>query len=566
MYKFEKQAGLDSISFDFNNRHTIDSIVYRGRRVTSNRPTNKLNIRLQAGTGTDSILIVYSGAPPRTGFGSFAVDRHAGVPIIWTISPPYGNRDWMPCKVSLDDKIDSMDAFITVPTGNKAAGPGILVGSTLDNVNDLITYHWKHRYPIATYLIGTAITNYVSYTDTLRLTNSRQVNCVNYVYPENQASARSLTPATSRIMRLYDSAFVPYPFINEKYGHAQFGFNGGMENQTMSLMQGFNRQLIAHELGHSWFGNLVTCSSFRDMWLNEGFAMWLEGFTYEKLDGAQAAKDWRIGQNNLIVSTNGGSVWVTDTLDHQRIYDYRLTYTKGSMLVHMLRKYLGDEAFFNGIRTYLNDSRYKYKYASVPQFKAVMETVSGKNLTPWFQRWFYGEGFPIYTIENFGNNADGSASATINIASSVANNSFNADSVEVRFYHQNGTIDKIKTTFTSGNSITLQSSFIRGGAWFAVTVNEDADIVSGSPMVSGVNGQMVSDNISLYPSPVKNVVMIQNLPQKANYKLYTWLGTLIKTGDVQPNESISVSELPSGSYLIKINCQERSTFKRFIKQ
>ena len=195
-----------------------------------------------------------------------------------------------------------------------------------------------------------------------------------------------------------------------------------------------------------------------------------------------------------------------------------------------------------------------------------MEAASGKNLTPWFQRWYYGEGYPIYTIENFTNNTDGSASATINIASSVANNSFNADSVEIRFYHQNGTINKVKTTFESGNSVTLQSPSISGGAWIAVTVNEDAHLVSGSPTVSGVNGQIIPDNIALYPSPVKNELMIQNLPQKADYKLYTWLGSLIKTGEIEPNEIISVSDLPSGSYLIKITYQERSTFKRFIKQ
>jgi len=136
----------------------------------------------------------------------------------------------------------------------------------------------------------------------------------------------------------------------------------------------------------------------------------------------------------------------------------------------------------------------------------------------------------------------------------------------VRFYHQNGTIYKFNTTFSAGNTLTIQSPNINSGSWNGVTVNEDAEIVSGSPVLLGLTNQSVANNISLYPSPVKNVVMIQNLPQKASYKLFTWLGTLVKTGDIQPNESISVSELPSGSYLIKINCQERSTFKRFIKQ
>ncbi len=564
MYRFQKIANNDSLILDLNANMTIDTLEYRGQRITPIRRGNKLRINLLANhSGVDSVRIVYRGLPITSGFGSFTSDRHGNTPIIWTISPPYGNRDWMPCKVSLDDKIDSMDAYFTVPIGNKAAGPGILVSETSTASNT--TFHWKHRYPVATYLIGTAVTNYVSYTDTLFLQNNRKVPCINFVYPESQNAARTQTPITSRIMRAFDSIFVPYPFEREKYGHAQFGFGGGMENQTMSLMNNFDRQLIAHEMGHSWFGNLVTCASFQDMWLNEGFAMWLEGLTYELLDGDQAAQEWRFRQNQLITSEPGGSVFVTDTLDHRRIYDFRTTYTKGSMVVHMLRKHLGDEAFFRGIRNYLSDSRFRYGYATFNQFKTVMEQAAGRDLTAWFQRWYYGEGYPIYSIRDFSTIPNGGAAVNVGVSSSVANNSFIADSVEVTFYAADRTSITQKVNFTSGNPITVSVPATPSG-WVDAAVNPRAEIISvrNNP-ISSITAEKLRE-VSLYPSPTKSEITLDGLPEPTDYTLYSWLGKELQKGIIAPNTTLNVSALKTGTYLLRLNIRNQVLFKTFVKQ
>lgn len=565
MYRFQKQAGNDSLLLEFNPRLTIDSLIYRGQRISAIRSGNKMRINLQPGAGADSIKITYAGIINNTGFGSFTRDVHGNVPIVWTISPPYGNRDWMPCKVTLNDKIDSMDAFYTVPTGNKAAGPGILVSETVDNVNSLVTYHWKHRYPITTYLIGTSITNYVAYTDTLYLRNNRKVPCLNYVYPENLNSARSQTPITSRIMRAFDSILAPYPFEREKYGHAQFGFGGGMENQTMSLMNNFDRQLIAHEMGHSWFGNLVTCASFQDMWLNEGFAMWLEGLTYELLDGDQAAQEWRFRQNQLITSELGGSVYVTDTLDHRKIYDFRTTYTKGSMVVHQLRRHLGDEAFFRGIRAYLSDNRYKYGYATFSQFKTVMEQAAGRDLTAWFQRWYYGEGYPIYSIRDFSTIPNGGAAVSVGVSSSMPNNSFLADSVEVTFYAADRTSITQKVNFNSGNPTTVSVPATPSG-WVDAAVNPRAEIISvrNNP-ISAITTEKLNAVI-FYPSPANQTINFEGLPEATEFTLYSWLGKELQKGIIAPNTPLNVSALKTGTYLIRLNIRNQVLFKTFVKQ
>ncbi|NOZ35444.1 MAG: M1 family metallopeptidase [Chlorobi bacterium] len=115
------------------------------------------------------------------------------------------------------------------------------------------TAHWKHRHPIAAYLIAIAVTNYSSYSDYVTLTTGENIEVLNYVYPENLTSAQNNTPNVLDVIQLYSDLFIPYPFADEKYGHAQFGWGGGMEHQTMSFMHGFSHHLMAHELAHQWF-------------------------------------------------------------------------------------------------------------------------------------------------------------------------------------------------------------------------------------------------------------------------------------------------------------------------
>jgi aminopeptidase N len=240
------------------------------------------------------------------------------------------------------------------------------------------------------------VTNYEVFTGEVPHT-AGTTPIVNYVYPESVADAQASMTYLTAQMQLYNDLFGVYPFQKEKYGHCQFGWGGGMEHQTMSFMGGFGYELVAHEMAHQWFGDKVTCGSWEDIWLNEGFATYLSGLCYENLQPQywQQFKQQRI---NSVTSQPGGSVFVDDTTNVNRIFSGRLTYSKGAMVLHMLRWVCGDSAFFGGIRNYLADPNLAYGYAKTADLQAHLEAASGKNLSGFFADWFMGQGYPSYRI------------------------------------------------------------------------------------------------------------------------------------------------------------------------
>lgn len=280
-YFMPKEANFVALHFDLANTLQVNSVIFHGQEVeTYSQSNNMLTINLPnslAMAELDSVSVTYEGAPPSNGFGSFAQATHSGNPVLWTLSEPYGARDWWPCKQDLSDKIDSIDVLVRTPVAYKVASNGLLQ-EIIEDGNEHI-YHWKHRYPIPAYLIAIAVTNYAEYSDFVPVENGAPIEVLNYVFPENLAVAQQATTATVEIMQLFNELFGLYPFAEEKYGHAQFGWGGGMEHQTMSFMGGFSHLLQAHELAHQWFGDKVTCGSWQDIWLNEGFATYLEGLT-----------------------------------------------------------------------------------------------------------------------------------------------------------------------------------------------------------------------------------------------------------------------------------------------
>jgi len=398
MTVFEPTESVSSLDFDFSTALTMDSIRYHGQKIAFNHSGDLLSVLFPSTLPPfleDSITFFYKGEPTSTGFGSFEVNMHDNTPVMWTLSEPYGAMEWWPCKQALNDKIDSVDIFITNPLGYRAASNGLLLSET--SVNGQTTAHWKHRYPIAAYLICMAVTNYVEYENLVPY-NGETTKIVNYVYPESIAAAQNGTFEVVAQMQLYNELFGLYPFHKEKYGHAQFGWGGGMEHQTMTFVGGWGFELLGHELAHHWFGDKVTCGSWEDIWLNEGFATYLSGLCYEHLQPVwwPNFKQTRI---NSATSQPDGSVRVNDTTSVDRIFSGRLSYAKGAMVLHMLRWVCGDDAFFAGVRNYLNDPALAYGYAHTADLKHHLELVSGKNLDGFFADWYYGEGYPSYKID-----------------------------------------------------------------------------------------------------------------------------------------------------------------------
>lgn len=396
------KSNVSQIRFDLTDSLMVDSVKCNFEITTFHHSGNKLGIDLLMPMGinlTCQVEVFYHGVPQNEGFGSFAVEKHNQVPIIWTLSEPYGAKAWWPCKESLADKIDSLDVYITCPGQYKAASNGKLISD--QETGGKRTAHWMHRYPIATYLVAIAVTNYTTFSDFLNLDSGEKIEVLNYVYPEYLETARTKSADILKIMEFYNSKFIPYPFSNEKYGHAQFGWGGGMEHQTMSFMYSLDYELVAHEMAHQWFGDYITLASWQDIWLNEGFATYLTGLVFENLQNGVWWPVWKENQVKRITSAANGSVYVADTTSISRIFSSRLSYSKGAYLLHMLRWEMGDENFFQGMRNYLNDPKTAYGFASQQKFVEQMEAAADTSFTEFFKDWYYGEGYPTYNISYY---------------------------------------------------------------------------------------------------------------------------------------------------------------------
>lgn len=558
-------ANMNTITFDFANQLTVSSVKKGVTNLTFVEDTNnQLIITLPSTqtTGTSATIeISYSGVPPTNGFDSFVQSTHNGSPIIWTLSEPFGARDWWPCKQDLNDKINSIDVFITAPSQYVSVSNGVEPEApVISGANK--TTHFHHGYPIPAYLIAIAVTNYQVYNQTAGLTTPFPI--VNYIYPENYDTAVADLSQTPAIMNLYETLFEPYPFRNEKYGHAQFSWGGGMEHTTVSFMQNFSRGLIAHELGHQWFGDKITCGTWKDIWLNEGFATYLAALVIENLDGVDSFITEKDGMINFITSSPTGNVYLTDAqaTNVNRIFSSRLSYNKGAMVLEMLRFKMGDTAFFQALRNYLADTNLAYKYAVTDDLKSHLETVYGQPLTEFFNDWIYNQGYPTYSItaQNWG---AGQAKFVVNQSQSDPSVTYFEMPVPIRIFGANGQqADIIVNNNVNGEEFIVNVPFPITSFEF----DPDKHIISRNSTTT--LGQEIFDNntaISVYPNPSSDEVHIQ-MPSSIvleKVTVYNNLGQKVIENSIS---DFSVTTLSTGVHYIEIQTSEGIFHKRFIKK
>ncbi|MBV1922648.1 MAG: T9SS type A sorting domain-containing protein, partial [Flavobacteriaceae bacterium] len=566
---FIAKVNLDEITFELSDNMIVSEVKQRGNNLTYVQNSDDevvITFPQTQNIGVlDSLTISYSGNPISSGFGSFEQSSHNGDPIIWTLSEPYGAKGWWPCKQDLNDKIDEIDVFITTPLNNNSNEEYMAVANGLEqsqvvNGNNKTT-HFNHQYPIPAYLIAIAITNYEIYSHTVD-NNGNPFDIVNYVYPEDLSYAQSSTGVTVDIMNLFSNLFEEYPYANEKYGHAQFGWGGGMEHTTVSFMGSFSRGLIAHELAHQWFGNKVTCGSWQDIWLNEGFATYLSGLVIEDFDGDNSFKSWRVDKVNNITSQSGGSVYVpaSDTTSVSRIFNSRLSYNKGSMVLHMLRKELGDANFYQGIQDYLIEPDFSYDYAKTPGFKAIMENASGEDLTEFFNDWIYGEGYPSYQLE-WNRQNPSEIRIIVNQTQSNSSVSFFEAPLPIRIYGTGGEeVDLVLDNTSNGEVFIENISFDIG----LIVVDPRAHIISrNNTVVLGINENVLASEFIIFPNPAVTEFQIKkpNDLTIESIEIYDILGRKLMTPLVQ--ESISVESLASGMHFVLFETN-RGTLQRTI--
>ncbi len=391
---------LINVFYDLQNALTVDSVVAPSGQLSFTHSANKINLTLDRPYNIGELFevtVYYHGVPGSSGFGSFEFSSHAGHPVIWTLSEPYGASDWFPGKDTPADKVDSCDVIVTAPDIFYTVSNGVLINE-IDNGDGTKTFHWKEHHPIAQYLISLAMTNYAEY-DNYYVDGQDSMIVRHFNYPENLNDARrARLDKTVNMLEFYKTIYGLYPYFDEKYGHAEFGWSGGMEHQTCTSIGAYGETIIAHELAHQWFGDKVTCATWQDIWLNEGFATFTEALWLGHVYG-QSGYDDRIASYMSTAKYAYGPIYVQDISNVNSIFNYARSYAKGAVVLHMLKGIVGDSTFFNILQSYLNDPRYAYNSATTDQFAAIASSISGSDLTYFFDEWIYGENYPKYRVD-----------------------------------------------------------------------------------------------------------------------------------------------------------------------
>lgn len=415
---------VNSISFDlnkasFNNANLI--VKYHGITCSKSFPSSGyadiLTITLPvtlANNTLDSVTIFYNGVPPGVvgqaeGCQQKNVSngKSTSYPLFYTLSESYEDKDWWPCKADMQDKIDSTDFYITTPSNYRAAANGKLMSENISGSNKI--YHFRHRYPIASYLVAVAVTQYDVYNRTPVNINGTMVPVEYYILKGRSPSSTTLNKFDYCRDELvaFSNLFGDYPFKNEKYGMYEFGWGGGMEHQTFSAMGwgSFNSNTtVAHELMHQWFGDKVTMATWNHLWLAEGFASYGEVLAGEFVPATGINPVSQRGSNKS--AANGGQKNYSCYIPNATIVNSDVlwsstygssVYDRGGMVVSMLRTLLGDAKFFQACRNYLNDPALAYGSATTADLQAHMEAVCGGfDLTGFFDSFVYGNGYPSY--------------------------------------------------------------------------------------------------------------------------------------------------------------------------
>ncbi len=383
---------MNGVDLDLADHMTVNHVTVYGDSVSFSHQNGLVSVQFNSTVSSGQsieVKIDYSGRPMEGGADYFRFTNHDGKPVIWSLSEPFGARNWWPCKDQPSDKADSVDIRVTIPKGLIVASNGTLRSVTGNGETD--TYWWHEGYPIATYLVSVAIHEYATYSDYYKYSPTDSMEIQFYVFPDHLNSVKPNFAKTKNMIAIYSDLFGQYPFIEEKYGHAEFTWGGGMEHQTCTSLGAWSESLIAHELAHMWWGDMVTCRDFHHIWLNEGFATYAEALYWEQVRGSSGY----FNDMNATKYFGPGTIYVPSETDESRIFDSNLSYNKGSWVLHMLRHVVGDETFFDILHAYY-DSQYQYGTATTEDFRSVCEAVSGKELDWYFEEWIYGQYYPAY--------------------------------------------------------------------------------------------------------------------------------------------------------------------------
>lgn len=581
-YNIQATATVDTVVMEFKSTMTLDSVYVDGVKKTFTHASDHVNIPMVPNVTTGQKLDVvyyYRGTVSSGAFytGSFS---SAGLTYTASLSESYQAREWFPAKQILSDKIDSLDVWVTTNTANKAGSNGVL-RETVNLGGGLVQYKWHSNYPIDYYLPSIAVGNYAEYNFYAKpaAIAPDSILVQNYIAPSPSylSSIKFELDKTAPFIEKFSELFGIYPFYKEKYGHSLAGIGGGMEHQTMTTQDGFDAGLISHELAHQWFGDNVTCATWNDIWLNEGFATYGAHLITETLPGYiyTASTQNMIDIHTGVMAQPGGSVYVplASTYDENRIFSYRLSYLKGAAIIHTLRFEMQDDTkFFNTLKQY--QTTYKGSTANAAQFKAIAETVSGRNLTNFFNDWYYGEGFP--TISAAILQKWDTLRLTINQTTSSTTPFFHGY-LAVKVTSAQGDTTVIVDMQTNGQTFTFPYRHIPT----ALAIDPDNFIVNaegsksitidstpmgiptgpGNPITPGV----VAFNI--YPNPARtSITVTYPLNHYTTLLMYDAMGRLVHKQNISGTITTLSAPATNGVYVVKLAGKSEEVRKKVLVQ
>ena len=338
-----------------------------------------------------AVFVAYSGETVSLGFGSINFASQDGTPVVFTLSEPWYAYTWWPNKDDNRDKATA-DIRITAPSWMTVASNGLRQSET-DLGDGRVETHWATLYPMTTYLHSFAATNYTRFESTYTHDNGA-MPLEFFIYPQSDTPEnRDRWLIVDPMLDVFGDLFGPYPFIDEKYGIYQFNFGGGMEHQTMTGQGGFGESLTAHELAHQWWGDMITCATWNDIWLNEGFATYSEALWQEFKTGG-TTEDLHNAMADRRPFFFDGSTYTFDATSASRIFSTSFSYRKGAWILHMLRRVVGDDNFFDALLAFR--AAHEFDSAITDEFRMAVEGVVGDDLAWFFDQWVYGVGAPWY--------------------------------------------------------------------------------------------------------------------------------------------------------------------------
>ncbi|MFD2512927.1 M1 family aminopeptidase [Pontibacter locisalis] len=568
-----KANNFNIFAFELHPNFQIDSVLINGKReISITRAGSDVAVKLSSSLNSNTTVtatIYYEGFAPSSnsaaignGF-STAREWKWGALVTWSLSEPYAAYEWWPTKQVLTDKADSVHVFVTTSAENKVGSNGVLT-RTVDLPDNRKRYEWKSRYPIDYYLVSVAVSDYEEYLQYAKPAGaSAPVPILNYVYSGGALSFfKEEMDRTPGFLEYFSGLFGLYPFYKEKYGHSMAPMGGGMEHQTMTTQATFTFTLTVHELAHQWFGDNVTCASWQDIWLNEGFASYAEFLALQNHNAA-IARQWMHDAHDLALQRPTGSVKVTDTLNVGRIFDYRLSYKKGASVVHMLRFEINNDAlFFKTLQNY--QQMYGGATATTADLKQVAEQTTSKKLDYFFDQWYAGEGFPIFQIQW---NQEGNRLLLETQQKGSGSTAFFKTDMEYRILTSTGdTTIRVTHTQPKQNFVTRINGDIIGievdpQDW----VLEQVSAVTKNPALEVPS---LGDPI-LYPNPViGSTIRVDELdfaPTTAT--IYDMAGRKVRQLklDAAPEINVYVASLPAGQYHLLLSNGTKSFRTQFVK-